>query len=104
MTWIPGTRRAPRSTPDLPRIMVKEESRGHLRASYADREQAIEMLKAAFALERLAQDGFGVRVGQAFAGRPHAQLAASPADTPPPPVPDQPPSTSTRVREQRTRR
>jgi putative transcriptional regulator len=84
--------------------MVKEEGRGHLRASYADREQAIEMLKAAFAQERLAKDEFEVRVGQAFAARTHAQLAAVTADIPAPPVPDQPPSTSTRVREQRTRR
>jgi putative transcriptional regulator len=84
--------------------MVEEEGRGHLRASYADREQAIEMLKAAFAQERLAKDEFEVRVGQAFAARTHAQLAAVTADIPAPPVPDQPPSTSTRVREQRTRR
>ena len=84
--------------------MVKEEGRGHLRASYADREQAIEMLKAAFAQERLAKDEFEVRVGQAFAARTYAQLAEVTADIPAPPVPDQPPSTSTRVREQRTRR
>ena len=56
MTWTPGTRRAPRSTPDLPGIVVEEEGRGHLRASYADREQTIEMLKAAFAQERLAKE------------------------------------------------
>jgi putative transcriptional regulator len=84
--------------------MVEEEGRGHLRASYADREQAIDMLKAAFAQGRLAKDEFEVRVGQAFAARTHAQLAAVTADIPAPPVPDQPPSTSTRVREQRTRR
>jgi putative transcriptional regulator len=84
--------------------MVEEEGRGHLRASYADREQAIEMLKAAFAQERLAKDELEVRVGQAFAAQTHAQLAAVTADIPAPPVPDQPPGTSTPVREQRTRR
>jgi putative transcriptional regulator len=80
-----------------------EEGRGDLRASYADREQAIEMLKAAFTQERLAKDEFEVRVGQAFAARTHAQLAVVTGDIPAPPIPDQPPSTS-RVREQRTRR
>jgi Domain of unknown function (DUF1707) len=83
--------------------MVEEEGRGDLRASYADREQAIEMLKAAFTQERLAKDEFEVRVGQAFAARTHAQLAVVTGDIPAPPIPDQPPSTS-RVREQRTRR
>jgi putative transcriptional regulator len=82
---------------------MAEEGRGDLRASYADREQAIEMLKAAFTQERLAKDEFEVRVGQAFAARTHAQLAVVTADIPAPPIPDQPPSTS-RVREQRTRR
>jgi putative transcriptional regulator len=83
--------------------MVQEESRGHLRASYADREQAIEMLKAAFTQERLAKDEFEVRVGQAFAARTHAELAAVTADIPAPLTLDQPPSTS-QVREQRTQR
>jgi len=85
--------------------MVEEEGCGHLRASYADREQAIDMLKAAFTQERLAKDEFEVRVGQAFAARTHAELAAVTADIPAPVIPGQPPSTSTaRVREQRTRR
>ena len=82
---------------------MAEESRGHLRASYADREQAIETLKAAFTQDRLAKDEFEARVGQAFAARTHAQLAAVTADIAAPPIPDQPPSTS-RVREQRTQR
>jgi putative transcriptional regulator len=84
--------------------MVEEEGRGRLRASYADREQAIEMLKAAFTQDRLAKDEFEARVGQAFAARTHAELAAVTADIPAPVIPDQPPSISTRVREQRTRR
>jgi putative transcriptional regulator len=83
---------------------MAEEGRGHLRASYADREQAIEMLKAAFTQDRLAKDEFEARVGQAFAARTHAELAAVTADIPAPVIPDQPPSISTRVREQRIRR
>ena len=84
--------------------MVQEEGRGHLRASYADREHAIEMLKAAFTQDRLAKDEFEARVGQAFAARIRAELAAVTADIPAPVIPDQPPGISTRVREQRTRR
>ena len=56
--------------------------RGKLRASHADREQVIEMLKAAFVQERLAKDEFDLRVGQAFAARTHAELAAVTASLP----------------------
>jgi len=49
---------------------------GRLRASHADREQVIEVLKVAFVRERLAKDEFDLRVGQAFAARTHAELAA----------------------------
>jgi len=51
-------------------------SRGEFRASHADREQVIEVLKAAFVQGRLAKDEFDLRVGQAFAARTHAALAA----------------------------
>ena len=56
--------------------------RGHLRASHADREQAIEMLKAAYVQGMLAKDEFDLRVGQAFASRTYADLAAVTADLP----------------------
>ena len=56
--------------------------RGHLRASYADREQVIETLKIAFVQGRFDRDEFDVRVGQAFASRTYAELAAIIADLP----------------------
>jgi len=56
--------------------------RGHLRASHADREQVIGMLKAAFVQGRLAKDELEVRVGQALASRTYADLAALTADLP----------------------
>jgi len=49
--------------------------RGHLRASDADREQVIEVLKAAFAHGGLVKDEFGVRIGQTFGSRTYAELA-----------------------------
>ena len=56
--------------------------RGHLRASHADREQVIETLKIAFVQGRFDRDEFDVRVGQAFASRAYAELAAITADLP----------------------
>jgi len=56
--------------------------RGRLRASHADREQAIEVLKAAFVQGRLTKGEFDARVGQGFASRTYADLAAVTADLP----------------------
>ncbi len=53
-----------------------------LRASHADREQAVEVLKAAFVQGRLDRDEFDVRVGQALGARTCAELAAVTADLP----------------------
>jgi len=56
--------------------------RGYLRASHADREQVIETLKAAFVQGRLTKGEFDLRVGQAFAARTYAELAAATAGIP----------------------
>jgi hypothetical protein len=67
--------------------------RDEIRASDADREQVIGTLKAAFVQGMLAKDEFDQRLGQAFAARTHAELAALTADFPvnlvaaPPPEP-----------------
>ncbi len=58
------------------------ESRGRLRASHADREQAVNVVKAAFVQGLLAKDEFDLRVGQVLAARTYAQLAALTADIP----------------------
>ena len=49
---------------------------GRLRASHADREYVIDRLKAAFVQGLLNKDEFDLRVGQAFASRTYAELAA----------------------------
>lgn len=46
-----------------------------LRASHADPEQVIDVLKAAFVQGRLTKDEFDLRVSQAFAARTHAEVA-----------------------------
>ena len=56
--------------------------RGHLRAAQADREQAITVLKTAYAQGRLTKDELEARAGQAFASRTYAELAALTADLP----------------------
>jgi uncharacterized protein DUF1707 len=54
----------------------------HLRASHADREQVIDVLKAAFVQRRLAKYEFDLRVGQVLASRTYADLGALTADIP----------------------
>jgi hypothetical protein len=54
--------------------------RGRLRASHADREHVLDVLKAAFVQGRLTKHEFGMRVGQTFASRTYAELAALTAD------------------------
>jgi Domain of unknown function (DUF1707) len=56
--------------------------RSQLRASHAEREQVIDLLKAAFVQGRLAMDEFDLRVGWALTSRTCAQLAALTADIP----------------------
>jgi hypothetical protein len=71
--------------------------RVHLRASQADREDVLEALKAAHVAGRLTGDEFEARVGQAFASRTRADLAAITADIPAVPVAAQPARVPDRV-------
>jgi putative transcriptional regulator len=77
---------------------------GSLRASDADREQAIEALKAAFVQNRLPKAEFEAQVSRALASRTYAELATVTANVPAPPITGQPSSAPSSVREQRTRR
>ena len=56
--------------------------RGQLRASHADREHVIDVVKAAFVQGMLAKDELDLRVAQTFASRTYADLAAVTADIP----------------------
>jgi hypothetical protein len=53
-----------------------------LRASHADREQVIDVLKAAFVQGLLTKDEFDLRMSQAFAARTYAEVADVTADIP----------------------
>jgi DUF1707 SHOCT-like domain len=74
------------------RTAVAAAGGSRLRASHADREYVIDMLKAAFVDGRVTKDEFDARVGQAFASRTYAELAAVTADIPARQIADQSPS------------
>jgi DUF1707 SHOCT-like domain len=73
-------------------------ARGRLRASHADREQVIDVLKAAFVQGRLSKDELDARAGQAFAARTYGELAALTADLPAGLVAARPPRQPARAR------
>jgi len=60
--------------------MAAAKGSGHIRASDADREQAIDALKDAFVRGRLTKDELTVRAGRALASRTYADLTAVTAD------------------------
>jgi Domain of unknown function (DUF1707) len=78
-------------------MAVAAAGRSRLRASHADRVHVIDMLKAAFVHGRVTKDEFDARVGQAFASRTYADLAAVTADIPARQIADQPPSNPARA-------
>jgi uncharacterized membrane protein len=53
-----------------------------MRAASADRERAVDVLKAGFAEGRLTQDEYNERMNQAYAARTYAELAAITTDLP----------------------
>ena len=63
------------------RLPATPDGHGHLRASDADRERAIDILQSAFASGRLTRGEFDTRVGQALGARTYAELAALTAGT-----------------------
>ena len=58
------------------------ERHARLRASAADREQAIEALKAAFVQDRITKDELDQRIGKALASRTYDDLDVLTADMP----------------------
>jgi uncharacterized protein DUF1707 len=70
---------------------------GRLRASGADRERVIELLKIAFVQGRLTQDELDTRVGQALASRTYADLADLTGDIPAGPAGAEPAGTPART-------
>jgi uncharacterized membrane protein len=64
---------------------------GDGRASDADRERAVDVLRAAFAEGRLTREEHGARVQRAYSSRTYGELAALSADLPAGPLGTLPP-------------
>jgi hypothetical protein len=79
-------------------IAADATARGRYRPSHADREEAIEVLKAAFVQGRLTREELGARVGQAFTSPTHAELTEVTADLPAGLTGDRAPRQLTRTR------
>ena len=60
--------------------MAAAEGSGHIRASDADREQVIDVLKDAFVRGRLTKYELSVRAGRALISRTYAELTEITAD------------------------
>ena len=67
-----------------------ERGHVHLRASHADRERVVGVLKTAFVQGRLTKDEFDARLGHALASRTNAELASLTFDLPADPASTQP--------------
>lgn len=78
--------------------MPAAAGRGHLRASHADRDRVIDVLKAAFVAGRLTKEELEARVGRTLAARTFTDLAALTADIPAGLPPSRPPRTRARPR------
>lgn len=72
--WMPGN----------PGRWVPGSEYARLRVADVDRERTADVLRAAFVEGRLTQDELDARLGQAYAARTYADLAAQTADLPGP--------------------
>ncbi len=79
-------------------MAARAADQGRMRASHADRNRVVDVLKAAFIEGRLTKDELDARLSQTLAARTYAELAALTADIPPgtklarPPRPDRAPA------------
>ena len=75
--------------PGYPAHQAHQQARLHpsMRAASADRERAVDVLKAGFAEGRLTQEEYNDRMGRAYAARTYGELAELTADLPIGPLP-----------------
>jgi len=80
--WVVLLGEASVTAPPGDGMPVGQAGHGRLRASHADRERVIAVVKAAFVQGRLTKDEFDRRVSQTLTARTYADLAAPTADLP----------------------
>jgi len=83
----PGGYPVPPGGYPAPHVGYQVRTLASMRASSADRERAVDVLKAGFAEGRLTQDEYNDRMGRAYAARTYGELAALTADLPAGPLP-----------------
>jgi Domain of unknown function (DUF1707)/Domain of unknown function (DUF4190) len=83
----PGGYPVPPGAYPVPQAGHQLRTHASMRASSADRERAVDVLKAGFAEGRLTQDEYNDRMGRAYAARTYGDLAALTADLPVGPLP-----------------
>jgi uncharacterized membrane protein len=71
----------------VPPTSYQARAQASMLAGSADRERAVDVLKAGFAEGRLTQDEYNDRMGRAYAARTYGELAALTADLPAGPLP-----------------
>ena len=80
----PGSYHVPPGGFPIPSAGYQAQTRMNatMRAASADRERAVDVLKAGFTEGRLTQDEYNERMGRAYAARTYGELAALTADLP----------------------
>jgi len=80
----PGAHHVPPGGFQVPAAGYQAQARMGLamRAASADRERAVDVLKAGFTEGRLTQDEYNERISQAYAAKTYGELAAITADLP----------------------
>jgi hypothetical protein len=66
----------------VPQAGYQIRTNSSMRAASADRERAVDVLKAGFTEGRLSQDEYNDRMGRAYAARTYGELTALTADLP----------------------
>jgi hypothetical protein len=79
---IPGAYPVPPAGYPVQQPGYQVSAHAAMRASSADRERAVDVLKAGFAEGRLTQDEYNDRMGRAYAARTYGELAMLTADLP----------------------
>jgi hypothetical protein len=78
----PGAYPLPPGSYPAPQAGYQVRAHASMRASSADRERAVDVLKAGFAEGRLNQDEYNDRMGRAYSARTYGELAALTTDLP----------------------
>jgi hypothetical protein len=79
---IPGAYPVPPGAYPVQQPGYQVRAHTSMRASSADRERAVDVLKAGFAEGRLTQDEYNDRMGRAYTARTYGELTALTADLP----------------------